>query len=248
MTKRGYPNTTDTDDAAAGEDEGYSAHIEVPGHHKDARGLLYHVKHLKSTRVVTVKDTITKYLTCTASKPPYLPYCREHRAFTPIAIPLHRTQPPPASTRASVGQLEASLPQRTAAGRFLAKVHHTHVETYTDTHVHTHTDYRSTVTLIYNGCVPHDAPKVPECPEPHKTHAGHFKPCVGVCEGHCRGVCDGNCFGTCDVVAARACSGDCLVPRRQARQDILPCLGTCYGHCDGTCDGLCDSTCVPVDK
>lgn len=126
-------------------------------------------------------------------------------------------------------------------------MHHTHVETYTDRHVHTHTDYRSTVTLIYHGCVPHDAPKVPECPEPHGTYPGHFKPCVGMCEGHCRGVCDGNCFGFCDLPRARACLGECPEEQRQPRQGV-PCLGTCYGHCDGICDGLCDSVCVPVEK
>lgn len=144
--------------------------------------------------------------------------------------------------------LQPSLPQRTVAGRFLAKVHHTHVETYTDTHVHTHTDYRSTVTLIYHGCVPYDAPKVPECPEPYKSHGGLFRPCVGLCDGHCRGTCDGNCFGACDVGVLRSCTGvTCPEVRREARQLTSPCLGTCFGHCDGICDGLCDSTCISVD-
>lgn len=60
------------------------------GREGSGRGLLYRVKHLKSTRVVTVKETITKYLTCTASKPAYLPYCREHRA---LPTKLNRSHP-----------------------------------------------------------------------------------------------------------------------------------------------------------
>lgn len=147
------------------------------------------------------------------------------------------------------GWLQPSVPHRgTAAGRFLARVHHTHLETYTDTHIYTHTDYRSTVTLIYRGCVPHDAPKVPECPEP-KQKVGLFKPCFGLCEGHCSGLCDGNCFGSCEEVAARACRGPaCPEVQRTARQVQAPCLGMCFGHCDGVCDGLCDSTCVTVPE
>ncbi|XP_063885363.1 uncharacterized protein LOC135113740 [Scylla paramamosain] len=214
----------------------------------DGRGLLYKVKHLKSTHVVKVEETITKYFTCTASKPTYLPYCREHRA---LPAPLHRTAAPLHTlTEATSKSLQPTAPLRKAAvPRFLARVHHILTETYTETHIHTHTDYRSTVTLIYRGCIPHDAPKVPECPDHYKTHTGPFRTCLGFCEGHCRGLCDGNCFGSCEVAAARACSGDsCSRAQRIPRQLQAPCLGTCFGHCDGVCDGLCDSTCVAVPE
>ena len=64
------------------------ADLSEEGRDGEGRGLLYKVKHLKSTHVVKVDKTITKYLTCTASKPTYLPYCREHRA---LPAPLHRS-------------------------------------------------------------------------------------------------------------------------------------------------------------
>ncbi|KAK4314157.1 hypothetical protein Pmani_014544 [Petrolisthes manimaculis] len=113
-----------------------------------------------------------------------------------------------------------SIEEHTRYPRLLAKVEYIKLLTTTTTITSTSTDFHHTIFLTYEGCVPRDAPKVPECQSPDNIHRdGHSKenlPCIGRCFGRCQGQCGGGlCIGQCILSAPL---GE-MPPLRRAREN-----------------------------